>query len=406
MHPELWVMPGTGWSLKSYGFMMTVGFLSAVYFAMRRAVKVKCDPDVVLNCAMISLVVGIVGARIFFVVHYWNDSFAHLPNPIMAALNITSGGLEFLGGLVPAMIAVPLYLWYSKKSIRVYTDILAISTMWALGIARMGCFLNGCCFGGVCADENGRARHAVAVEFPFGSGAHTKQWEDREVFIPAELISDAFPATNSGPLWANMPLSREQLYMPIEQRQKPLMKLQQLKDAYDEALTIDPKGDRAIALKEKLDAQRELTKVHIVGIASLLQAEQFPSRADPSRRTTVTELQALAADYPALWVHPTQLYSTAGAVILSVFMGRVFYRRKRHGMVFGMMMIAYPLMRIPMESIRADNPLDSLGFTVSQFVSMAMIVLGCVYLLVLYKFLPERSPYAIPFVPEEEVDDG
>ena len=96
MYPELWVMPGTGWTLKSYGFMMMVGFLSAVYIGMRRAMRVKCDPDAILNIAFISLMSGVVGSRVFFVIHYWEESFADTPNPWLAAINITQGGLEFL----------------------------------------------------------------------------------------------------------------------------------------------------------------------------------------------------------------------------------------------------------------------------------------------------------------------
>jgi phosphatidylglycerol:prolipoprotein diacylglycerol transferase len=106
--------------------------------------------------------------------------------------------------------------------------------------------------------------------------------------------------------------------------------------------------------------------------------------------------------YPSLPVHPTQLYSTVSAILLSIFLGRIFHRRKRHGVVFAWMMVLYPISRFILESIRTDNPLDVFGLTASQALSVVIFILGCLYLLFLYRFLPERSPRAIPFVPEEE----
>ena len=65
-------------------------------------------------------------------------------------------------------------------------------------------------------------------------------------------------------------------------------------------------------------------------------------------------------------------------------------------------MATYPLSRFPLETIRVDNPLDVGLFTVSQAISLGMFGCAVIYLFVLYKFLPERSPRAIPFVEEAE----
>ncbi|MCH7527235.1 MAG: prolipoprotein diacylglyceryl transferase, partial [Planctomycetes bacterium] len=231
MLPELWTVPGTEWSIKSYGFLMMVGFLSSVYLAMRRAANVKCDPDVVLNCSFISLVTGIVGARIFYVVHYWDQSFSYIPNPLWAAVNISSGGLEIYGGLIAAIIVVPLYLAVTKRSIRLYLEILAIATMWALGVARIGCFLNGCCFGGVCADANGQANNAWAVQFPFASPALVRQWQERRITLPAELITDNYGRGGGQQLEA-FPLNREMLGMSPEKRSKPYRRFETAEEPY------------------------------------------------------------------------------------------------------------------------------------------------------------------------------
>lgn len=402
MLTDLWIMPGTGWTLKSYGFMMMVGFLSSVYLAMRRATRVKCDPDVVLNCSFIALLVGIAGARIFFVVHYWKENFAFRENPMWAALDFTQGGLEFLGGLVPAMIFIPVYLRLTGRSVRVYTDVLAVSTVWALGISRVGCFLNGCCFGGLCVDAAGGAASSLAVEFPYGSPAHVRQWEERRITLPAELLGDAFGSAPYVPLWPTQPLGREALFMSPEKRDKPRMELDAVERLHKRAKAMDPDSEETARLAEEAKLKKAAWERNrgVIGLAKA--ATRFPSRTDPKLQTTYSELRMLASRYPAKWVHPTQLYSAVSAILLSLFLGCVFYRRKRHGVVFGLLMATYPLSRFPLEIIRVDNPLDVGMFTVSQVISLGMFGCAMIYLFVLYKFLPERSPRAIPFVEEAE----
>ncbi len=67
------------------------------------------------------------------------------------------------------------------------------------------------------------------------------------------------------------------------------------------------------------------------------------------------------------------------------------YQRKRHGVVCGLVLVMYPIGRVLLELIRVDNSHDTMGLTVSQFVSLAMFLAGVAYLFVLYKFLPQRA---------------
>ena len=72
MHPDLFTLPIIGVSIKTYGFFLMVGFLSAVWLSMRRAQRVKANPDTVLDLSILCLLFGVGGARLFYVVHYWN----------------------------------------------------------------------------------------------------------------------------------------------------------------------------------------------------------------------------------------------------------------------------------------------------------------------------------------------
>ena len=59
-----------------------------------------------------------------------------------------------------------------------------------------------------------------------------------------------------------------------------------------------------------------------------------------------------------------------------------------------------------LELIRTDNPHEAAGLTASQFVSLGMFLAGILALMVLYRFMPERSKYAVPFVPPPSEKDA
>jgi phosphatidylglycerol:prolipoprotein diacylglycerol transferase len=143
MYPELFEIPFIHVTVKSYGLMMVIGFLAAVSLIRRLSRDFTPDPQLITNAALYSLVGGVVGARIFFVVHYF-DRFREAPIEVFF---IWQGGIELLGGVIAAISIIFFYLVYHKLPIRRYLDVLAIGLMLALVFGRIGCFLNGCCFG-------------------------------------------------------------------------------------------------------------------------------------------------------------------------------------------------------------------------------------------------------------------
>lgn len=387
MHPDLFTIPGLGLEVKTYGFFLTVGFLSAVWLAMRRAERVHADPDRILDMSFIALLFGVGGARVFYVMHYWKTDFAHLPNRLFAIVDIRQGGLEFLGGLLGAMIVTLLYLKWKKLSIRMYLDILAPGAMWGLAFGRLGCFFNGCCFGGLCAaGAPDVPKYPWAVHFPYGSNAHMRQWEDREVTVPAELIvarglgSTLLPAAT--------------LNAPMEKIQRPKLQIEELEKSLADAQK--QKADEKVIrdISARLASAKEMEKAlrKELRIDDLLWNMKFPSRINPERNISQSELQQLAAESHSLPVHPTQLYASINGFILSGLLSAVFYVRRRHGVVIGLLIVLYPISRVLEELIRTDNPHDVFGLTISQFVSLCMFLFGVAYLYVLYTKLPERSP--------------
>jgi len=64
MFPELFAIPFTHVTIKSYGLMMVVGFLAAVTVIRRLSRTFTPDPQLITNAALYSLIGGVVGARI------------------------------------------------------------------------------------------------------------------------------------------------------------------------------------------------------------------------------------------------------------------------------------------------------------------------------------------------------
>jgi len=386
MYPELFNLPG-GFTIKTYGFCLMVGFLSAVWLAMRRAARVQVDPDRVLDVSFLCLLFGVGGARAQYVIHYWTPQFADAPNRLLAIIDITEGGLEFLGGFLGAIIALVVWGVIRKQPLRLFLDICAPAAMWGLAFGRLGCFFNGCCFGGACPTPDQTPRVSWAVQFPFASPAHWREWEERQVTVPAELV------TTSRAAMVPWLVPDTQIQMSVEKREGHIRRLEDLKAAYERAESESSKSPEAQKAKAAYQAAAEKAKARELEIHSLRVAQKFPSRLEPSRGTSVSELEELAGRYRSLPVHPTQLYSAVAAMLLSGFLSALFYVRKRHGVVIGALLVLYPIQRVLEEMIRVDNPHDVAGLTIAQFVSVSLCVVGLVYLFVLYTRMPERSPH-------------
>ncbi len=144
--------------------MMVCGFITAIWIIRRLSRHITPDPQLITNAALYSLIAGVVGSRVYYVVHYY-EHFIENPLDVFAIWN---GGLELLGGVILAIIVIVSFLIYHKLPIRQYIDILAIGLMAALTFGRLGCFLYGCCHGKP-------TDFPISVRFPYDSLAYNSQ---------------------------------------------------------------------------------------------------------------------------------------------------------------------------------------------------------------------------------------
>ncbi len=165
MHPELISIPFLHLTVRSYGLLLVIGFIAAVTVIRWLSRDFTVDPQHITSAALYSLIAGVIGARLFFVIHYWNPEFSGHWLRIPA---IWIGGLELLGGVFLAVPVIIYYIRHHKLPMRHYLDALAIGLLAALLFGRFGCFLNGCCYGKP-------TDAAWAVHFPYGSFAYRSQ---------------------------------------------------------------------------------------------------------------------------------------------------------------------------------------------------------------------------------------
>ena len=164
MHPELFEIPFIHLTVRSFGLMMVIGFLLGFFLIGRLGRKISSNPQLITNLALYCLIAGVVGARVFYVIHH----FEKLQNPWTSMFAVWQGGLEFYGGVIFAIPVIVLYSRHHKLPIRPYLDIVAIALMLGLSFGRMGCFLNGCCFGKP-------TELPWAIRFPYDSFAYFSQ---------------------------------------------------------------------------------------------------------------------------------------------------------------------------------------------------------------------------------------
>ena len=129
--------------LRSYGVMMMVGFLVGLYRALRAGRKKGIEPAALTDAALYSLLSGVVGARLVFVLLNWPEFRRNLGS----VFSVWEGGLSFHGGVACAVGVVYLYTRRKRISFLLLADTLAPSLAIAYGFTRIGCFLNGCCYG-------------------------------------------------------------------------------------------------------------------------------------------------------------------------------------------------------------------------------------------------------------------
>jgi len=135
-------------SIHWYGVMVAMAFLVGLWTAGRRGPYAGIASEKIVDLGPWLIVGAIIGARVLYVISYWQESFAS--KPIGEIFLIWKGGLVYYGGLIGTSLACIAYVRVKKMALWKVADIFAPSAALGCFFGRLGCFFNGCCYGRAC----------------------------------------------------------------------------------------------------------------------------------------------------------------------------------------------------------------------------------------------------------------
>lgn len=160
-------------TVHTYGVMIAIGIILCVILANARAKRRELSPEPVLDIAILCVVTGFLGAKLFYVLNNLSE-FLDAPLSVLG-----SSGFVVYGGIIIGVAAAFLYCRAKKLKFFAYFDLIAPSVALAQACGRIGCFFAGCCYGK-------ETDLPIGIVFPEGSFAPAGV-----PLFPTQLISSA-----------------------------------------------------------------------------------------------------------------------------------------------------------------------------------------------------------------------
>ncbi len=341
----VWILPGIagdeGIPIRAWGTMLLVGVLASTGLLIYRGRRYGLDSDMTMSLVFWMVIPGLIGARVFYVIEYW-ETFQRLTvvETFLAAINMTEGGMVVYGSLIGALSG--LLIFVKKRGLRllVLGDLLAPCLVLGLALGRIGCLLNGCCYGGACD-------HAWAVTFPPGSPPYASQ------VMRGEMSGFR--------------------YGPDEAGQPTILRVEPNSPAARAGLEVGQ-------VIERVNGQpvQEIEPIELIELIERTLYNAYGNRQPvqfemtDGTKQTLGPLEIARRSRP---IHPTQLYSSANALIICLILLAYSPFRRRDGELFALLLTLYPITRFILEIIRTDElSVFGTGLSISQNVSILILV--------------------------------
>ena len=291
-------------------------------------------------------------------------------------LDVSKGGLVVFGSLIGGLGAALVYCYFRKAPFLAIADLIAPSLVLGLAIGRIGCLMNGCCYGSVCDQP-------WALEFPAGENAGTQL---------------AAPTSPSPPYAHQLGLGQLHGFRIGEDDGKIVVREVVPGSAADKGGLRQ--GDVLLIINQlRVDKplRREdgrLTSAYSAAQSQLQELHRAHQRYAATKQGPPPELIVVTADdrkldltlrdergaptLPAVSrpVHPTQIYAAVNGALLTLLLLAYYPFRRHDGEVIALLLTLYPITRIAEEMIRDDESKSYfLGImTISQAISAGLLI--------------------------------
>ena len=341
--PRLDLGRSRGFPIRGFGVKMLLAVTAGPSLFVWRARRVGIDLDTVFTLAFWMFLPGILGARLFYVIEYWSSQYwpvylnseRSLKALLIAVINVTQGGLVAYGAFAGGMLGMLLFV---RKYRQPLADLVAPCILFGLALGRIGCLMNGCCFGGTC-------ELPWAITFPRGEWPYSPAYQaqvERGQMFGIELSGDS----GAEPVLRSV-------------RKQSLAEQGGLRT-----------GDRL----QSVGGEEVTTCGDAKGVFWRHFHRPGPVVLKAEGRGPVT-LPKTPHRTRSLPVHPTQIYSSINAFVLCLLLLAYDPFNRRDGALFALMISVYPVSRFLMEMIRTDeSSVFGTGLTISQNVSLLMLV--------------------------------
>lgn len=166
-------------NVYAYGFMLTIAFIVGTIVTIYAAKRERIDTEIILDLIFSIIIGALIGARIMYVILKLDEFLTYettmlgdqeqlkflLMPTLKKMIAIHQGGLSVHGGVIGGMLLSAVYIKAKKLNYWQLADLFAPALALGTAIGRIGCYLNGCCYGVIC--KNPEAWYAVS--FPLNT---------------------------------------------------------------------------------------------------------------------------------------------------------------------------------------------------------------------------------------------
>jgi prolipoprotein diacylglyceryltransferase len=439
--------PPDGIPMYGFGAMLFVAFVVVTLWGSQRARRTAgLPPERFQDMVIWLFVAGIVGARVLYMIQYAN----HFPDKSILGLvgaffKIWEGGIIFYGSALGGAIGYGLFYWYVLRRLHINGWKLAdaAAPLLALGLAvgRIGCYLNGCCWGQVACEEC-KYVPLGAAHFPL-LPAHARQQLVREQYLqtttgftvqPHAPLAD--PRTRVQAVEPGSPADRAglkpgDLVVGVNGRPNSIiLDLTGPPDKVDAAAALmngekNAKTDREVpggrkwVVFDKYEdyLQARMTLRGVPGVEATATDRLADSIRDwPRGKNEITLTvergpeggateQKVTFEPVTVGLYPTQLYETVSMALLILFLLAYYPFRRHDGQLMTLLMMGYAFHRFVNESLRIEPTVGG-GLTLSQWGSVVIFVAAVAMEIYLWRTMPSRWSGAAATEPPQPSSGG